>query len=748
MIINNNISQFIVYESEPIKHALEKINLNKHNIIFVTENSGKLTGSLSDGDFRRELLKNPNLNLEDPVEKIQNTNVFSQSSSTKNEIIRESFNETIKIIPLTDDIGRFVSVAMISSYEASIGEISIGENHPTFIIAEIGNNHNGSIDLAIELIDLAVEAGADCVKFQLRQMDDLYKSGDQIDESADLGAQYTLDLLSRFQLNNEEMIIALKHCIDRGVVPLCTPWDLESLKILEDFGLEVYKVASADFTNYELIEAIANTKKPMICSTGMTSEQEIIKTIEFLNSKGAQYFLLHCNSTYPAPFKDVNLKYINNLKEMSGGIVGYSGHERDINVCIAAVAMGANIIEKHFTVDRDMEGNDHKVSLLPDEFKKMVRAIRQIEEALGTSDERVLTQGEMINRETLSKSLITNSDLKKGDVIKRSMIEIKSPGQGLQPMYINDLVGKFAKRDFQINDYFYESDLKEETIEPRNYKFKNIFGIPVRFHDYHKLKELSNIDFVEFHLSYTDLDMNLEEVFQSKENIQLAVHSPELFAGDHILDLASDNYEYQTQSIKELNRVCLITREIKKFFPKTKKPVIVLNAGGFSKNAFADPAIKENLYNKVGESLSSIDDKGVEIIIQTMPPFPWHFGGQRFHNLFVDPDEIVKFCTKYNRRICLDVSHSKMSCNFYNWDLKEFIEKVSPYIAHLHIVDAKGNDGEGIQIGRGDVDFVELSEVLSKNLDKYQFIPEVWQGHKNSGEGFWHALEFLEKNGF
>lgn len=748
MIITNNTIDFMVYENEPTKHALEKINNNKHNIIFIVDSAGILLGSLSDGDFRRNLLKEPSINIDDPVSSLINKKVFFLSSSEENNKIKQSFNEQIKIIPLLDNNNRLVSIAINTLEEALIDDVKIGENHPSFIIAEIGNNHNGSIDLAIELIDLAADAGADCVKFQLRQMENLYIEGDSIDDSADLGAQYTLDLLSRFQLTNDEMIIALDHCKNRDVVPLCTPWDIKSLEILEEYGLGAYKIASADFTNYELLEAIANTRKPMICSTGMTSEIEIIKTIDFLNSKGAQYFLLHCNSTYPAPFKDINLKYIEKLKKMSGGIVGYSGHERDINVSIAAVALGANIIEKHFTIDKKMEGNDHKVSLLPNEFKKMVEAIRQVEESIGSSKERELSQGEMINRETLSKSLIVNCALKKGQTIKRDMIEIKSPGQGIQPMYINDLIGRAAKRDMQKDDYFYESDLLEEIIKPRDYKFNNKFGIPVRFHDYHKLKKLTNLDFVEFHLSYTDLEIQLDQIFTSKEKIGLAVHSPELFSGDHIMDLASDDKHYREHSISELSRVCQITRELKKYFPLTKKPVIVINAGGFSTTNFLDEAIKNDLYETVGKSIAEVNQDGIEIIIQTMPPFPWHFGGQSFHNLFVSSDEIVTFCEKFQTRICLDISHSKMACSYYNWDFNKFVERVAPYVAHLHIVDAKGSDGEGIQIGKGDVNFIELAKILNDNLSSYQFIPEIWQGHKNLGEGFWHALEFLESNNF
>jgi N-acetylneuraminate synthase len=359
--------------------------------------------------------------------------------------------------------------------------------------------------------------------------------------------------------------------------------------------------------------------------------------------------------------------------------------------------------------------------------------------------ERTITQGELINRETLAKSLVAKSILKKGEIIARDSIDIKSPGQGLQPLYIDSLVGRLAKRDMLPGDYFYESDLKEDVVAARDYNFTRPFGIPARYHDYKVLKAKSNLDFVEFHLSYQDMEVDLADYFTNIEPIGFAVHSPELFSGDHIMDLASDDEDYRNRSIRELGRVCDITRSLKRFFPKTVTPVIVINAGGFSANKFHDKDKIPAMYERVADSLNAVDKTGVEIIIQTMPPFPWHFGGQSFHNLFIDPKEIENFCKTYGYRICYDISHSMMACNYFKWPLTDFTTRVGPYVAHMHVVDALGVDGEGIQIGKGDVDFDELAKDLAKYSPGVQFIPEVWQGHKNQGEGFWDALAFLEK---
>lgn len=748
MLIRKNISNYIIFETESVNQALKKINFNKSRIVFVVGENGKLLGSLNDGDVRRWLTSDSNFDLDIEVANLMNMTVTSESVKATSKNLEHLFSKAIDIIPLVDEASRLVAIALKNEIGFVIGDHTISESSRTFIIAEIGNNHNGSFDLAKRLIDAAYEAGADCIKFQMRDLASLYQNGLSKDNSADLGTQYTLDLLSKFQLSNEEMIKVFDYCKSKNLTPLCTPWDLASLEILEKYGMTCYKVASADFTNHQLLKALADTGKPLICSTGMSSEKEIKQTIEFLRSKGVTFALLHCNSTYPTPYKDVNLAYIKRLKELSGVVIGYSGHERGIYVPIASVSLGAKIIEKHFTLDKTMEGSDHKVSLLPSEFGEMVLGIRAVEESIGVDSYRRVSQGEMLNREALAKSIIINQKLKKNKLITRSMLEIKSPGQGLQPIYLEELVGKKAKRDLNVGDFLYESDLTDETIIPRKYKFNRPFGIPIRYHDFDTLITKSNFDFVEFHLSYQDMELKISDYFSDNLEIDFAVHSPELFKGDHIMDLTIEDDSYRNHSISELNRVCDITRELKNYFVHCEKPKIVVNAGGFSENGFLHRQEIDRRYKNLKKSLKKVNQEGVEIIIQTMPPFPWHFGGQRYHNLFVDPSQIEKFCSENDYRICYDVSHSLMACNYYNWNLSEFTRSIGPYIAHMHIVDAIGIDGEGVQMGQGDIDFSKLNSDLNQVAPKAMFLPEIWQGHKNNGEGFWAAFEFLERYHF
>lgn len=749
MHIIKKIKDYIVFSGDSILDALHRINANQSRIVFVVQDNGTLLGSASDGDIRRWITKTAALNLNTPIDQAMNTECISCSINEPPQKIARHFSPQRELIPLVDEQGRFVALARHAETGLRIGDFLIADQAPTFIIAEVGNNHNGDLALAKELVDLAVEAKADCVKFQMRDLSSLYSNqGKNAEAGYDLGSQYTLDLLNKFQLSNDELCEVFDYCKKRGILPLCTPWDLASVHVLDEYGLEGFKVASADFTNHEMLEALAKTGKPLICSTGMSKESEIRESVLLLRQLGAQFALLHCNSTYPTPFKDVNLSYLSHLKELSNTVIGYSGHERGFAIPLAAVALGARIIEKHFTVDRNMEGNDHKVSLLPEEFSEMVRQIRNVEKAIGQEGERELTQGEMINRENLAKSLVINCDLPQGATIQRHMIEVKSPGQGLQPNRIHDLIGKKAQHDFKAGDFFFATDLAPQAAKKAHYYFSRPYGIPARYHDYQSLIDGMQIDFVEFHLSYHDLDVELSEYFNQPLDIGYAVHSPELFAGDHILDLASSDTSYLTHSIHELQRTVAVATALQKYFPRTPKPVLVLNAGGWTTQGFLPIEARPSLYERIEHSLQQIDLSPVRLAIQTMPPFPWHFGGQSYHNLFIDPDEIAAFCSRTGHRICLDISHSMMACNYYQWDFKKFLEKVLPFTIHLHIVDAKGIDGEGVQIGKGDVNFSMLSGMLRQHAPNIQFIPEIWQGHKNKGEGFWFALEFLEKNCF
>ena len=744
MIVTRNTGAYVVPDAASLREALDKARQNRVRTLFVVDATGRLVGALSSGDIHGWLLAQEEVDLSRRVVEACNRDVQSLVAGTPRSEIAARFTERIDALPLVDASGHLVSLAFRGRPELRIANFRIARGAPAFVIAEIGNNHNGSVKLAKELVDHAVEAGADCVKFQLRDLAELYGDSLERDEGEDLGSQYVLDLLRRFNLAPEAMFEVFEHARSRGILPLCTPWDLKSLEALERYGVEAYKVASADLTNHELLAAVAETGKPMLVSTGMSNEAEILEAIRLLDERAAPFALLHCNSTYPTPYKDVNLRYLKRLQELSQGPVGYSGHERGWSVVVAAVALGASVIEKHLTVDRSLEGNDHKVSLLPDEFAAMVEALRSTEAALGQGEPRKVTQGERINREALAKSLAAAVDLKAGDTITRDQVAVVSPGRGLQPSYLRQLVGSVARRDVARGGLFYPSDLGEERPGPRDFRFSRAWGIPVRFHDFAALTRGLRPDLVEFHLSYRDLDLDPDDFLPASSDLACVVHAPELFAGDQVLDLAAESAAVRARGVANLARVVELARRLGARFSGSGPVPIVANLGGFSADAPLPPERRAALYDRVEASLARLDCEGVEILAQTMPPFPWHFGGQRHHNLFLDPDEIRAFCRRSGLRVCLDLSHTRLACAHFGWDLGRFLESVGEFVAHMHVADARGVDEEGLQIGEGDVDFHHFGELAARHCPQASFIPEVWQGHTNGGEGFWLALHRLE----
>jgi sialic acid synthase SpsE/sugar phosphate isomerase/epimerase len=742
VIIARDLRSWSCSADAPVLDALAQISANRQGAVFLVEGDGRLVGVLTDGDFRRWVVSQPDLDVHQPVRTVANRAPRTAPADADPSTLAGMFDDRIAHLPLVDARGHLVAVATTRGGGVELDGRLIGDDEPTFVIAEIGINHNGSIDRALELVDHAADAGADSAKFQLRHLGSLYREGSRSDE--DLGAQYTMDLLDRFALTPDELFRAFDHCRERGLVPLCTPWDIESVAELERYGIPGFKVASADLTNHDLLAATADTGRPVILSTGMSTEPEIREAVAVLQQHGAAYALLHCNSTYPAPYKDVNLRYLDRLKQLGACPVGYSGHERGWHVPVAAVALGARIVEKHLTVDRDLEGNDHKVSLLPGELARLVAEVRQVEESLGSRDTRSISQGEAMNRVNLAKSLVAVRDLAEGDVVTSADVDVKSPGRGLQPNRRADLIGRATSRPIAAGDFFFPSDLEDHRVEPRPYDFRRPWGLPVRYHDLHAILEKGSPDFVEFHFSYQDMELDPARYLPEPLSCDFAVHSPDLFRGDHILNLAAEDDTWWNRSIDELNKVLDLTRALKASFPSTETPVVIVSLGGFTADVPLAVTERQARYDRVIAGIERLDRSGVDLVAQTLPPFPWYLGGQLHCNLFVDPVDTAQFAVDSGLGLCLDVSHSKLAANHRGASFAEFVERVGPHAHHLHLVDATGTDGEGIQVGEGDIDWPVLAAQLDRMAPGVGFIPEIWQGHKNDGEGFWIALDRLE----
>jgi len=332
--------------------------------------------------------------------------------------------------------------------DIKIGDRLIGINQPVFIIAEAGVNHNGDIKLARKLVDVAKDAGADAIKFIT------YKSEDVVTKSAEMASyqeknigkrETQQEMLKKLELDYEAFVELKNYCDKKNIIFLSTPHTEDAAEFLEDL-VPAYKISSPDLINLPFLKSVAKKGKPIILSTGMSTMQEIKEALETIHKEGnKQVILLHCTSNYPCALEEVNLRAMQNMKKEFDCLIGYSDHTMGTIVPIAAVSLGAVIIEKHFTLDKSLPGPDHEASLEPEALKKMVEKIRKVEMMLG-SFEKVPTESEKEIMKLIRKSIVAKRDIKNGETIEKEMLVIKRPGTGIEPKFIDETLGKKAKK--------------------------------------------------------------------------------------------------------------------------------------------------------------------------------------------------------------------------------------------------------------------------------------------------------------
>ena len=323
-----------------------------------------------------------------------------------------------------------------------------------YIIAEAGVNHNGSYELACRLADAAKTAGADCIKFQTFRAENLVSrtAGKADYQKKTTGDSSQLAMLKQLELSFDDFRKLKAYCEAIGIQFLSTPFDMESLAFLDGLGTPFWKIPSGEATNLPFLLAAAKTGRPAVLSTGMCEMEEIRAAVEALQRGGApEIRLLHCNTEYPTPFEDVNLRAMAVMRDAFGLEVGYSDHTRGIEVPVAAVALGATVIEKHFTLDRNMEGPDHKASLEPAELAAMVRAIRNVEKALGTAEKKP-SPSERKNIAVARKSIVAKTAIAAGETLTEDNLTVKRPGSGVSPMRWFEVLGSRANRDYQEDE--------------------------------------------------------------------------------------------------------------------------------------------------------------------------------------------------------------------------------------------------------------------------------------------------------
>ena len=610
-----------------------------------------------------------------------------------------------------------------------------------YVIAEVGINHNGNLGVAKELIRDAVKAGADGVKIQVRHLESIYTKVVLEDPlNAEQGTQYLLSELRKAHFSFEQVKELFEYAGQFEVDFFATPFDNTSARFLNEIGANLFKVGSPDMTNLPLLETIAKFGKPMIISTGMSDESEINQIVAFLMARKADFALLHCNSTYPASYNTINLRYLQTMKDRFKLKIGYSGHEQGFAPTLAAVALGAEIIERHISADTTQSGPDHRSSLNPSDFTSMVDQIRIVEQALG-QPHRIFNQGEKSNRLGLAKSLVAARDLQAGTVLAYEDIAAKTPAKGTSPLNIEQFIGKKITEGIKADHYLFQEQLEKSPKESeRVYQINKTWGIVGRLNDFRDFLALKP-DLIEIHMTWRDI-FDYKTPTGSFDQ-DLVVHAPEYFR-DQLIDFSSSDQNVTDYSIEMLQKTIAIARDLAPKFKGLKDdrgPRVVVHPGGH----FPNPthSNKTEQYILLEKRLRQIDSRGVRILVENMPPRPWYFGGQWYNTIFMDGREVAQFAGDMGWGICYDTSHAGLYCNFARIPFADCTRAVLDHIAYLHISDSRGFTEEGLQIGEGEIDFEQFFAMVSK-VDA-GFIPEIWNGHLNHGKGFKDALTNLEK---
>jgi N-acetylneuraminate synthase len=380
-----------------------------------------------------------------------------------------------------------------------------------------------------------------------------------------------------------------------------------------------------------------------------------------------------------------------------------------------------------------MKGPDHKISLEPYELKRLVRDIRVADQAMG-KQQRFLLRGEILNRELFGKSLMAACDIRKGTTIKKEMIIVQGPGKGLPPGKMGELIGKCMNRNIRKDDFFLLEDLEGPHNLVAQNSFRSRWGLISRFSD------LSSIDaykpkVIEFHMAEKDFDLGFKP--NGHQIQELVIHAPE-YIGDKILDLCSGSEAVRSASVDSVQRTIHLAQSMAPHFKGI--PKVIVHPGAMSLNAKLN---KKTLEQTLMRSVQEIDHQKVELLFENLPPYPWYFGGQWKGNYFMDAYEISSFCEETGINICFDLSHAALYCNAKERNLHEWISIVKPFIRHIHFSDAYGLDGEGVQIGHGDIDFGNVMPLFSDYCGTW--VPEIWRGHLNNGKGFLEALSKLRQ---
>ncbi len=597
------------------------------------------------------------------------------------------------------------------------------------VIAEIGINHKGSETRVKKIIDIANESKAWGIKFQYRGIKNFYATKNEI------GDEILSNEIERSNLEFSNIIkftkYAKKLSLRVGISFFRTEDLVKKKKYLKYF--DFLKIPSAEFENDDLINLAKKSNKDVFISTGGNNENKILDKIKKLNKK--KFVVFHCISNYPTITGFQQLSFLNKLNKIKNLRIGYSSHDKDWEINLIAMSLGINFIERHLTINKSENGLDESSSSEKKDFKKICYFANNYKNILGKG-KRIANQGEIINMQNLGTSFYAKKNLIKNSKISLKDIELKAPRLGLTKLDLK----KFKSLKI-LNTVKKNQPLLISTFKSSKFKFtekkiqflvKNKISIPFRLHDSEMIHKLFPCKYNEWHLSFGEILKFNNKFFNPEEIIykdrEYTLHLPDYIKNNKLIDPISDNKLIRNESIRVIKTTINLSNKISDI---TKKNVKIV--GSFSR-------IHENkikTLDRVFNFLESFSGDNYKLLPQWLPKIAWYFGGAEKQNLFCDTEDI-DYILKNNKRICLDVSHLILSANYENINWRNWYNKLIKITEHIHLSDAKGIDGEGINFGEGDLNKIDFI-LNNKNVK----VLEVWQGHLENGKKFYNAINKL-----
>ena len=598
------------------------------------------------------------------------------------------------------------------------------------VIAEIGINHDGEISVAKELIEAAVAAECYAVKFQYRNDSRMYSGAAQ-----EIGEEIISEELKKAAMSIESIFTLSDFAKKAGIkvgISCFTVEDFEDIIKKQDL-FDFFKVPSVELLNFLLIDKMLATGKLTYLSLGAHSEEEIAVSLNRICTK-SNWMPMHCVSNYPTALQNAKLGYITYLRDKWKREVGFSSHDLNWEVSIAAFVLGATTVERHITRSRIASGLDHSTSSTPNEFQTLSSIAREIDQALLGEGPRMPNQGELLNRQNLGRSFYAKKDLEIGEVILARDFEYRNPQTGLDSLTFQSFVNSKIVSPLKKN-----SPLSKIHTQPINGLLSVLeieqakklkLSIPVRLHDYLDLRKILPIGSFEFHLSYKEVATELS-CRQIVEEDNFSVHIPDYLNSSTLIDPFSDDKVIREESINVVRKVMVFAQELGQ---RTNKVVPVVGS-------FTGIGIKKSMFYRQLKDLSQEFQYDTTFLtVQWLPPFAWYFGGSvKLPHLNQISD--LSFIEKYEVPLTMDFCHLLMGTFGDRQSLRKIWETTFPFIRHQHVSDARGIDGEGVQIGKGDAADENLIElVMMKETIK---VLEVWQGHLDGYDGFRTGLRAL-----